>query len=119
MHKVVQLLLAIPVMIDKAKQSAWNYGNKKLLLEAEMLSITGPKDKAKVTYNAAIAAARSSKFIHEQGLSCEFAGLHYKRIKKHVMARAYFHQAKGCYKEWGSQIKVDFIADQMEMLRDK
>mmetsp|Transcript_14825 Transcript_14825/g.35681 ORF Transcript_14825/g.35681 Transcript_14825/m.35681 type:complete len:1443 (+) Transcript_14825:88-4416(+) len=98
------------------KESKWNHANKVHLLEAELYSWERKTEKAKHAYNAAIESSRASKFIHEQGLACELAGLHYKGIAKYDTARDFFNQARDCYEEWGSQIKVDYIADQIDML---
>jgi len=76
-------------------------------------------DEAKIAYDAAIAASSSSKFIHEQGLACELAGFHYTRIEKYDTAREFFNQAKTCYNEWGSQMKVKHVTDQIVLLKDK
>jgi len=67
---------AIGVMKEKGEISSWNYQCKIHLLEAEIFSATDKEDKAKVSFHASISAARSSKFVHEQGLACELAALH-------------------------------------------
>jgi len=83
-------------------------------LEAEYFSLNGNNEEANSSYAAAIASARSSKFVHEQGLACEYAGFHYKKIGDHVSAWDFFNQAKQCYAEWGSQTKVGIMARQLE-----
>ena len=105
-------------MREKVKQSSWNYQNKVHLLEAVMLSATstGMEVKAKVSFNAAITAARSSKFVHEQGLACELAALYSLQHKENEDASNLFQQALECYTEWGSQIKVDSITQQLNKL---
>ena len=110
--------VAIQVMREKVKQSTWNYQNKVHLLEAVMLSATstGMEVKAKVSFNAAITAARSSKFVHEQGLACELAALYSLQHKENEDASNLFQQALECYTEWGSQIKVDSITQQLNKL---
>ena len=87
------------------------------LLEAESFSRLGNHGKAKASYAAAIASARSSRFVHEQGLACELAGLHYKNIGDHRTALDYLKQAKQCYADWGSQMKVNSINHQLENIR--
>ena len=84
------------------------------LLEAENFSFHGNHEEAKASYAAAITSARCSRFIHEQGLACELAGFHYKKIGNHRSAWSFFNQAKQCYADWGSQIKVDSITRQLE-----
>lgn len=83
------------------------------MLEAEILSASNKRDKAKVSFNAAITAARSAKFVHEQGLACELAALHCIRYKDYEDASNLFKQAQKCYTEWGSQMKVDQITKQL------
>ena len=83
-------------------------------MEAESFSHHGRQEEAKTSYAAAIISARSSRFVHEQGLACELAGFHYKRIGDHKSAWGYFNQAKQCYADWGSQVKMDDVACQLE-----
>merc|ERR1711957_1075057 len=71
---------AITALKPAAELSAWNYRNKVFLLEAEMLSFEKRNDEARSSYAAAISSSCSSRFVHEQGLACELAGLHYKKI---------------------------------------
>ncbi len=74
--------------------------------------------EAQASYAAAINSARSSGFIHEQGLACELFGYHCKKLNNLTSARAFFNQAKQCYKEWGSQMKVDSITSILILLPD-
>jgi len=105
---------AITSLKTAALHSQWNFQNKVHLLEAEYFSLNGNNEEANSSYAAAIASARSSKFVHEQGLACEYAGFHYKKIGDHVSAWDFFNQAKQCYAEWGSQTKVGIMARQLE-----
>lgn len=84
------------------------------LLEAENFSFQNNPDDARASYAAAITSARSSRFIHEQGLACELAGKHYKKIGDIRSAWSFLNQAKQCYSEWGSQVKVDAVNRQLE-----
>ena len=67
-------------------------------------------------YDASIASAKNSGFIHEQGLACEKAGFYWKREKNMEKALEYFKQARGCYENWGSSMKVDFIQKELDGL---
>jgi hypothetical protein len=87
------------------------------LLEAELKSHEGKHNEAKVCYLASISSAQKSGFIHEQGLACEFAGIHCRNTGDNSSARNFFDQAKLCYTEWGSQIKVDSITRQLDLLQ--
>ena len=84
------------------------------LLEAECFSQEGRHDEAKASYAAAITSARCSRFVHEQGLACEMAGFHYKKMGDDRSAWGFFHQAKECYETWGSQVKVAKMSRQLE-----
>jgi len=110
---------AINVMREKGGESSWNYLNKIHLLEAEIFSATGKKDHAKVSFNAAISAARSSKFIHEQGLACELAALHCLKHGDNEDGSNLLEQALECYTKWGSQVKIDSITKQLEKIAAK
>jgi len=72
---------AMKVMEERAKESRWNYANKLHLLEAESFSSNGHNTLAIKSYKAAIEASKSSRFIHEQGLACELAAIHCKKVK--------------------------------------
>jgi tetratricopeptide (TPR) repeat protein len=107
---------AIAALKTAASHSEWNFRNKVHLLEAENYSFNNKHEEAKASYAAAIASAHSSGFIHEEGLALELAGFHYKKIGDHENAQSLFNQAKQCYAEWGSQVKVDSITRQLETL---
>ncbi len=104
---------AYTILNEAEELSKWNYRNKKFLVQAEMHSYEGKIDEAEASYGAAIMAARASKFVHEQGLACEYAAFHCKRNDKLEHAMNFFHQAKQCYDEWGSPMKVDFCIRQL------
>jgi hypothetical protein len=74
--------------------------------------------EAQASYAAAINSARSSGFIHEQGLACELAGYHCKKINDLRSAWIFFDQAKQCYTEWGSNMKADSMTLQLESVSD-
>jgi len=88
------------------------------LLEAEQFSFQNRNSEAQSSYAAAINSARSSGFIHEQGLACELAGYHFKKVFDLRSAWISFDQAKQCYVEWGSQMKVDSVSRQLRSLSD-
>jgi predicted ATPase len=94
------------------------YSSQVHLLEAEQFSLQNLNSEAQASYAAAISSARSSGFIHEQGLACELAGHHYKKVFDLRSAWSFFDQAKRCYTEWGSQMKVDSVTQQLDSLSD-
>ena len=86
-------------------------------MEAQICSCDERNEKAKVSYAAAILSARRSGFVHEQGLACELAGCHYKKMGDYKSACGLFNQAKQCYATWGSQMKVDSITRQLDKIQ--
>ncbi|KAL3787768.1 hypothetical protein HJC23_009819 [Cyclotella cryptica] len=110
-HNLTKLDDAISIVAKAATFSEWNFKNKVALLKAELASVENDNDKAEVQYDVAIAAAHSSKFIHEEGLACELAGRHYKNHGNEARALDFFREAHRCYQEWGSKVK----ASQMEL----
>jgi len=105
---------AVVILRPAAELCPWNFRNKVILLEAEMHSFEKRNEQARISYAAAIASARSSRFTHEQGLACELAGSHYTKIGDTETALTCLQQAKECYQLWGSQMKVESINKQIE-----
>eukprot|EP00985_Skeletonema_marinoi_P029067 scaffold26635_cov209-Skeletonema_marinoi.AAC.1 len=104
---------SISAMKEAAANSDWNFTNKLCLLEAERQSLSYNHSQAIASYDASITSARKSGFIHEQGLACEKAGFYHKRYGDVCKAAEYFKQARECYEEWGSSMKVDFIQGEL------
>lgn len=103
-------------MKEYKENGEWNYMNKFHLLQAEMHAAKGHNDRAKVSFNSAISAARSSRFVHEQGLACErFALFSIKNGNKEDAANL-LEQARECYTKWGSGYKVESVARQLEKI---
>jgi hypothetical protein len=59
-------------------RSTWNFDNKLRLLQADLISLTGDRDKAIEEYEASIELAKKHRFVHEQGLAFELLGSLYK-----------------------------------------
>ena len=114
------LRVAIAAMKDAAANSDWNFTNKLRLLEAEQKSLTKHHQRAIDLYKASIESARRSGFIHEQGLACEKAGFYYKdKNSDSEKALEYFKQARECYEEWGSRVKVDLVQKEIDDISSK
>ena len=105
---------AITVLRPAAELAPSNFCNKVHLLEAQMFSFDKKNAEAKVSYAAAISSSCASRFIHEQGLACELAGLHYTKIGEPETALHLLQRAKECYQSWGSQMKVESITQLMK-----
>ena len=101
-----------------AYHSEANHRHMLLLLEAEWNSIQKDCDVATVAplYDAAIATARNSKYIHAQGLACEKAGFYHKGKNDAQSAVKYFKQARDCYEKWGSNMKVASVQRELDSL---
>ena len=111
------LQLAIAAMKDAAANSDWNFTNKLRLLEAEQKSMTKNHGRAIDLYDASIESAKRSGFVHEQGLACEKAGFYFKNKNgDSEKALEYFKQARECYEEWGSSVKVNLIQSEIDGL---
>lgn len=106
----------IALMKRAVSQADSNFRNKLELLEAEKHGLDARHSLAVKLYDAAIASAKKSKFIHEQGLSCEKAGFYYKKICDLRNALDYFQQAHACYEKWGSRVKVEAIQREIDGL---
>ena len=113
-----EVLNAALVAIRAASSSSGeNFMNKLHLLEAEQHSVyMNEKNNAISMYNASIASAKKSGFIHEQGLACERAGFHCVREKNNEKALEYFEQARECYEKWGSGIKEESMKKEIDSL---
>lgn len=109
--KLMRNLEKTIAIVRKASElSSWNFKNKLLLLEAEKLSILGD-DSENPNYDAAITMSQSSKFIHEEALTCELAGNHFERKNKNKEAVSFYEKAEKCYREWGAEKKVNQMTE--------
>ena len=109
--EVEEIIESMKVAVKHADS---NIRNKLELLQAELHGLGARHNEAVALYNAAIASAKKSKFIHEQGLACERAGLYYKKMGFARDALVHFQQAHACYKEWGSSVKVGAIQRELD-----
>ena len=107
---------SITALSFAATESDWNYTNKLHLLKAEQKSLCNDHYDAMSLYHASIESAKRSGFVHEQGLACEKAGFHCKRRGRSLHALEYFKQARECYEEWGSSMKVNSIQKEIDSL---
>ena len=107
------------VVINAAECSEWNFQNKASLLLAEKLSSSSKHEKAEVHYMKAIEESRSSHFVHEEGLACELAGMHYGRRGDITKAKELFQQAENCYETWGSAAKIRQVQKKIKSINLK
>ena len=52
-------------------------------------------------------------------MACEFAAFHCLKYGEHEEARKLFKEAKGCYQRWGSQMKMEYVDRQLEIVDAK
>jgi len=93
---------AISKMSEWVRHSDWNFRNKLLLMQAEFYRITKDVKKAAVCYEASIVAARDHKFIHEEAMANELAGIFYLELGLRRKSYPYFKQSIVCYQKWGA-----------------
>lgn len=79
---------AIQTLREIVEFSPSNYQNKVYLLEAELYSFNKKHEQAQAKYDLAISTARDLTYVHEEGLACELAGVHYKKSGNVVEALA-------------------------------
>jgi hypothetical protein len=102
-----------------AECSKWNFENKASLLLAEKLSLHSRNAEAETQYEIAINAARSSYFIHEEGLACELAAEHYRRLGNDEKALALLSRAENCYEVWGSVVKTHQVREKIHSAKQQ
>ena len=107
MRKVLKNSIA--AVKDLATLSSHNYKNKYELLKAELFSLEEKDKKAREAYDAAIEASRTSNIINETGLAFELAGRHCESVHDKRDALNFYLEAKQCYADWGSKMKMDAI----------
>lgn len=90
---------------------SWNYENKLLLLEAEMLRAKGQVGSAEEKYKTSIASAQKHRFDHEAGMAMELAGEFYKEQGRNLDAKTQFIGARDCYERWGATALVKQLND--------
>ncbi|KAL3805697.1 hypothetical protein HJC23_005941 [Cyclotella cryptica] len=93
---------AISLFTRWANHSTWNFENKLLLLQAELLFFTGDNEGAIEKYQASIVSAQSSHFVQEEGLAFELLGSLYLHCGDPDHAMLQMTSAYKCYKKWGA-----------------
>merc|ERR1719416_138144 len=99
-------ILSISKFETWSRECEWNFENMLLLLQAEHQFATGRMTEAGYTYELAIASAKEHRFVHEEALSCELAGIFYRCRGMMEESYWYFQKAVKCYKSWGAAGKA-------------
>jgi hypothetical protein len=85
-----------------SEHSRWNWENKVLLLEAEIMFTNGEFERAGPLYVNAILSAREHKFIHEEAIASELAGMFYFDRGFHQESSSCLLHSVDCYGKWGA-----------------
>uniref|UniRef100_A0A7S4JZ20 Orc1-like AAA ATPase domain-containing protein n=1 Tax=Odontella aurita TaxID=265563 RepID=A0A7S4JZ20_9STRA len=92
--------------------SPWNFQHKMELMIAECAFLGGDMSAAAEAYDSAIATAAKHRFIHEQGLALERAGIFYLESCDHAAASDRFMKAYDCYIQWEAFSKAAHLKEQ-------
>ncbi len=89
-------------ILCRKEHSLWNWENKVLLLEAENMYTKGDVDRAGPLYDDAIQSARDHKFVHEEAIASELAGIFYYEGGFRQKSYSYLAHSVKSYEEWGA-----------------
>lgn len=89
------------------KYSEINYQHRYELMNAEYESLNNNFDQAVKSYTYAIRYARLHKYVNEEALIWERAGLFFKSQNQPEAAQFYFSNAYKAYSKWGAKAKLD------------
>ena len=94
---------ALAIIKYWSEHSSWNWKSKLVLLEAEKLHTVGNSEQASLLYEKAIRLAREHKFINDEAIASELAGLFFcERGLSDIKAGALLLHSVQCYKTWGA-----------------
>jgi hypothetical protein len=85
-----------------SQHSSWNWENKMLLLEAEKMHTLNDFDSAASFYERSIRSAREHKFIHEEAIASELAGIFFLERGLREKSLHLFLHSIWSYKTWGA-----------------
>ncbi len=85
-----------------SEHSQWNWENKMLLLKAESMYTKGEFKSAGPLYDDAIRSAREHKFVHEEAIASELAGIFYYEGGFRQKSYSYLAHSVKSYEEWGA-----------------
>ena len=94
------------------KYSEVNYRHRYELMNAEYENLKNNFDTAVKAYTYAIRYARLNKYIHEEALIWERAGLFFKSQNQPEAAQFYFSNAYKAYAKWGAKGKLEQMKDE-------
>jgi len=101
-------------MKDWSTHSAWNFTNKLFLMEAELHNTQKDFEKAAMYYEASIKAAQEHKFLHEEAIANELAGLFFFERGIHPKSYSFFKDSITCYRKWGANAVATRIENDIQ-----
>ena len=86
-----------------SEHSSWNWEDKMVLLEAEKMYTMGNFDQAALLYERAIRLAHEHKFINDEAIASELAGIFFcERGLNDMKAETLLLHSVQCYNTWGA-----------------
>jgi predicted ATPase/signal transduction histidine kinase len=89
-----------------AQHCPQNFGNRAALVSAEIARLEGRDLDAMRFYDKAIRSAREHRFVQNEGIANELAGLFYAARDYETIANMHLRNARYCYVQWGADAKV-------------
>jgi len=74
------------------------------------MAILGQFDEAESLYIESIRSAKEHRFVHEQGIASELAGMFFYERGLHQKACTFLKHSIDCYNEWGA-LAVSRVSD--------
>uniref|UniRef100_A0A7S4ICB7 KIF-binding protein n=1 Tax=Odontella aurita TaxID=265563 RepID=A0A7S4ICB7_9STRA len=87
----------------------WNCEHKLALMNAEYAYLQNDINGAIEAYDCAIVSAAKHRFVHEEGLALERAGIFYTDTGDNATASRLFHRAHDCYVRWEAHSKATHV----------
>jgi PAS domain S-box-containing protein len=94
-----------------------NFGNRAVLVGAEIARIEGRDGDAMRLYEQAIRSARDNGFVHIEALANELASRFYAAYGLEKIVRVHLQDARYCYLRWGADGKVRQFEEMYPQLR--
>jgi len=112
--KAQESMIVFKNLVETA--SVWNFQNKLHLLQAEEQFCERDFDLAESYYEAAISSAKEHRFLNDEALSLELAGVFYLETGRKKRSIPYLSQAVEKYREWGAHYKASSLEKYLEQV---
>lgn len=110
------------VRSNQAQLQVWaagcseNFTHKYSLVDAELASLLGNKERAIDLYDRALKGAEENRYLQEEALVNELAAKFYLEWGKEKIALGYMQEAYYCYARWGAKAKTNQLGEQYPQL---